>query len=102
MRLRTSLLSAVLCLGLLTGACSQSKPDAADLRKDLSSELQKGTQRLTKRQADCYAKLIVAEVGVDDLNDVKLDDEEPTSKMGKQLAAVAAEATSKCDLDDQP
>jgi hypothetical protein len=102
MRLRTPLLTAALCLGLLVGACSQSKPDAADLRKDLSSELQKGDQALTKAQADCFAKLLVDEVGADDLNDVKFDDQEPTSKLGKQLASIAAEATSKCDIDEQP
>ena len=100
MRLRTPLLASTLCLGLLAGACSQSKPDAADLRKDLSSQLQEGDRPLTKAQADCYAKLLVAEVGVDDLNDVKFDAQEPSSKMGKQIAAVAAEAASKCDLGD--
>jgi hypothetical protein len=98
MRLRTSLLSAVLCLGLLTGACSQSKPDAADLRKDLSSELQKGRQRLTKRQADCYAKLIIEKVGADAVNDVGFNAKEPSKDMAADLAAVAATAGDTCDI----
>ena len=97
----SALVASVLALGLLLGACSQAKdPSAKDLRSDLSSELQEGDDGLTKTQADCYAKLLVDEVGVKRLNDIDFQDKEPSKAIADDLAAVAVTARTDCKLDN--
>lgn len=94
------LVAPVLALGLLVGACSQSKdPSAKDLRADVSSQLQEGEGGLTESQADCYARLIVDKVGVKRLNDIDFQAKEPSKKMAEELAAVATTARTKCKID---
>jgi hypothetical protein len=94
------LVAPVLAFGLLLGACSQAKdPSAKDLRKDVSSQLQKGDDALTKTQADCYAKLIVDELGAARVNDIDFKAKEPSKSMAKDLAAVAVTARTECQID---
>lgn len=100
----TRLLATTLALGLLlgAGACSRSDPSAEDLRDDLSDALQRGEDGLTEEQADCYAAIIVEEVGRDALNDVDFDDEEPTAAVGGKLGDAAKKAEAECDLPAEP
>jgi hypothetical protein len=98
MRLRTPLVATIVSLSLLTGACSRSEPSAKDTREDLSAALQKGDDGLTKKQADCYAKLIIEKVGADAVNDVGFNAKEPSKDMAADLAAVAATAGDTCDI----
>lgn len=94
------LVAPVLALGLLLGACSQAKdPSAKDVREDVSSQLQKGDDALTKSQADCYAKLLVDELGATRVNDVDFKAKEPSTAMAKDLAAVAVTARTECKID---
>jgi hypothetical protein len=92
------LLAVLLATGLLLGACSQSDPSAKDVREDLSSALQKGDDPLTEAQADCYAKLIVDEIGADKVNDVGFSAKEPSDELAAELATVAQTARTKCKI----
>lgn len=94
----TPVLASVLAVVLLLGACSQKDPSAKDVREDLSAALQDGEDGLTKDQADCYAKLIVAEVGVDAINDVDFKDQEPSGDLADDIAAAAVTARATCDI----
>lgn len=97
---RSSPATALLALVLLLGACSQPKdPSAKDLREDLSTQLQEGDDGLTEAQADCFAKLIVDEVGVKRLNDIDFQADEPSKGMADELAAAAVTARTTCDID---
>ncbi len=98
MRLRP-LIAALLAAGLLLGACSTSKPSAKETKEDLSDALQDGADALTAKQADCYADLIVDEVGADEVNDVGFNATKPNAKLAEQLADIAQTARSTCDLD---
>ena len=86
------LLAALLATGLLVGACSQSDPSAKEVREDLSKALQKGDDALTRVQADCFAKLIVDEIGAKKVNDVGFSAKEPSDELAEELAAVATTA----------
>ena len=96
------LIAAVLATGLLVGACSQSDPSAKEVREDLAEALQKGDDGLSRAQADCYAKLIVDEIGADEVNDVSFSAKEPKGELAEEIAAVATTAHEQCDLPSAP
>lgn len=91
------LAATVLALGLLLGACAQAKdPSAKDVRADLSAALQDGDDGLSKAEADCYAKLVVDEVGADEINDIGFSDKEPESAVAKAIGEAAVTARAEC------
>ncbi len=94
-----ALLLAAVPVALLSGACSQQDdPTPAELRADLAEELRDRDSTLTADQAECYAGLVVEELGVDEIQDVDLSDEEPTAEVAEGLAAAAVEARDECEL----
>jgi hypothetical protein len=99
MRRLTPLLVALLALGLTVGACSRKDTSAADLRKQISTALQKGDDGLSKQDADCYARKLVDTVGKDEINDIKVTDKEPTAAVAKDLGEAATAARSACHID---
>ena len=92
------LLAALLAFGLFVGACSSSDPSAKEVREDLASALQKGDDALTEDQAECYAKLIVDEIGAKEVNDVSFSAKEPSDELAAELATVAQTARTKCNI----
>ena len=104
---RTLLLLTSLALAIGTlGACGQSDdPTAEELEKDISEELQDVDSTLTKAEADCYAGVVVDEVGVDAVNDIDFsadapdeDDAEALGGRGDQgTGDVRARATKPAD-----
>jgi hypothetical protein len=102
----TPTIAAVLALGALVGACSQQDdPTVAELREDISEQLQEieGSPALTAAQADCYAELLVEdEADVDELSDVKFSASEPDPEVAEKIAAAAVQAREDCDLADAP
>ena len=100
---RTPAIAAVLVLTVLAGACSQQKdPTADELQDDLVEQLRDADASLTADQADCYAGLLVAEVGVEDIVDVKFSAKEPSAGMADGIAAAAVAAREQCGLTDPP
>jgi hypothetical protein len=96
---RTSVLGLLLGLSLLVGACAGAKqPNAADLQKKVSTQLRDVDASLTKKQADCYAKLIVSKVGTKTANKITVTEKDPESKVKKALASAAIAATQSCGV----
>lgn len=99
--MRLSLFAApVLVAGLVLGACSSKDPSAKDVREDLSVALQKGPDGLTEKQADCFAGLLVKELGVEAINDIDFTDSEPSAELAEAIASVAVTAGAACQIDD--
>jgi hypothetical protein len=97
-RLSPALLAALLVPGLLLGACSRKETSAKDLREQLSTALQKGDEGLNEEQADCYATLVIDEVGAKKVNDLKITDKEPSKALATELAGVATKARTECGI----
>lgn len=92
--------AAALCLLLTTAACaSDGDGDSeADIVNELSQTLQGEGGGLDAEAADCYAKIIVDEVGVEALKDVDLPADEPPEELQDDISAAALRATEECDL----
>lgn len=99
---RTPLLgvAASLCLILGSAGCGGEDKDrsAADIKKDLSANLQDNDPELDKETADCFADVIVDEVGLEKLKDIDLTDDEPASGDDEEIAAAAGRAVQECGL----
>lgn len=99
---RTSLLGLLLALALL-GACGQAKaPSAADLQDKISDQVRAIQPSLTAAQGDCYAKLLVKEVGRKDINDLKLTEKAPDAATAKAIATAAVAAARTCGIAAPP
>lgn len=90
--------AVALLLSLTACGSAGSDPDEAEIKADLVSRAQEGDDGLTEPQAECYADLIIDEVGVDRLNDVDLGADEPPEDIQDDLANAAARAIDDCDL----
>jgi hypothetical protein len=99
---RTPLLgaAALLCLGFAATACGGDSGDKseADLVDELSETLQGEGGGLDAEAADCYAAIIVDEVGVDALKDVDLTADQPPEELQDDITAAAVRAADECDL----
>jgi hypothetical protein len=99
---RTPVIAAALVF-VLAGACSQQEdPTADELQDDLVEQLREADDSLDADQADCYAGLLVKEIGVEDIVDVKFSAEEPSDEIADGIAAAAVAAREECGLTDPP
>ena len=83
---RTTLLGAAasVCLVFAAAACGGDDgggSSEADLVDELSETLQTGGGGLDAEAADCYAEIIVDEVGADALKDIDLSADEPPEEL---------------------
>ena len=102
-RSAATLAALLLPLGVAASACSQQDdPTEAELQEDVAEELRERDDDLTADQADCYAGLLVDELGVDAVMDLDYSDEEPDAEVAEGIAAAAAEARTACDLATAP
>jgi hypothetical protein len=98
-----TVVAAAVPLALLAPACSQQDdPSPEELTEDLAEELRERDGSLTADQAECFAGLVVEELGVEDIQDVELSDEDPTSELAEGIAAAAVQARDECDLTTAP
>jgi len=98
---RSSILGTVAALCLLVGApaCSGNKgPSEDEMVSDLSKTLQAGGQGFDKDTADCYAKIVVDEVGVKKMKKVDLTAKEPPDELQDAIATATVRARDECDL----
>lgn len=100
---RTPFLGSVLAVALTlgAGACSSGnkKDDPDKIRKELSEQFQKGDDGLSKTQADCFAGVLIDEVGADKLADIDFSADEPPKDLQDDFTKAAVKAVSNCDLD---
>jgi len=83
---------------LALGACSSNnEKSAVDIKKELSTTFQAGGQGLSKDRADCFADLVIEEVGVDKLQGVDLSAEAPPKEIEGGVAAASARAVTECE-----
>ncbi len=97
---RTPLTAAAgLLLGLALAGCSGGEDDKteAELVDDLSAVIE-SDERFDADAADCLAQIVVDEVGVDELQDLDLADDEPSAEVGEAIAAAAQRAADECDI----
>jgi len=70
----------------------------ADIVNELSQTLQGEGGGLDAEAADCYAEIIVDEVGVEALKDVDLSADVPPEELQDDISAAAVRAAEECDL----
>ena len=99
MRRSTALaITGLLCVLLLGGAAcgGENKASEEDLVADISRTLQSGSEPLDEDTADCFAEVIVEEIGVDDLQDVEIRSNEPPEEMQTAIAEATIRANEQC------
>lgn len=94
----TSALAALVVALLVTACGGGGDDDPEDLQADLSEDIQTSLD-LNEAQADCFADLLVEEIGAEDLQDVDFSADEPPAGMEEQLTAAARAAIDECDID---
>jgi hypothetical protein len=96
---RTLLLgAAALCLFFGAACSGDDDKSEADVTKALSENLQDNNPDLDKDAADCFAGIVVDEIGVDKLKDVDLTADEPPAEMQDEIAAAATRAAEECEF----
>ncbi|MDP1820449.1 MAG: hypothetical protein Q8K58_11260 [Acidimicrobiales bacterium] len=101
MRLTPLLATSVVFALAALGACSgEDDPTAEELQEDIAEELRDVDADLTQEQADCFAGVIVDELGADAVNDIDFAAAEPEADEAEALASAAIEARDTCDLGD--
>jgi len=101
MRRATPLILVVALAAGVGGACAGEDDKSADeLTEELAEQLERRDDSLDTEQAECYAAIIVEEIGADELQDVDLSADDPPDELEAPLAAAASRATDECDLDE--
>ncbi len=97
---RLPLLGAAACLALVTTACGGGDDDKsrADVKEELSRSLQAGGSGFDAEAADCFADIVIDEVGLDEMRDVDLSADEPPVELQDDITAAAQRAADECDL----
>jgi hypothetical protein len=85
---RIPALAASLCLLLGASACGgDNKASEEDIVKELSATLQAGGEGFDEETADCFAKIVVDEVGLEELQDIDIS-EDPPPELQDEIAAA--------------
>ena len=92
--------AASLCIVLVVAACGGGGGDKseAEVKEDLSATLQSGDDGFNEETADCFAEIVIDEVGVTKLRDVDLSADEPPKELDDEIATAAVRAAEECDL----
>ncbi len=92
--------ATTLCLALGVTACGgAAKKSEADIKRDISTTLQSGGNGIDKKAADCFAEIVVDEVGVDKLRDVDLSADEPPAELVDEISSATMRAAEECDFN---
>jgi hypothetical protein len=98
---RTGVFLAAVVATLGFGACSGDDGSSeADVREEIVDQLVEDGA-LDEESAECYAGLIVDEVGAENLDDVDFSDEEPPVELHDEYASAAQKAFQECDIDPE-
>ncbi len=94
-----ALAAVVLVLGLSgCGGGSGGGTSEADIKEKLADQLSQDGE-LDKDTAECFAGVIVDEIGVDKLKDVDFSADEPPAGLEEEFTAAAMTALDTCDID---
>ena len=90
--------AAVLLLGLTACGDDDSGGSDADIKNEIAEQLAEDGA-LDQETAECFADVIVDEIGADELDDVDFSAEEPPEGLQEEFASAALRAIEDCDLD---
>jgi hypothetical protein len=91
-----------LCLVLGATACSGGKKESEeDITADVSKALQDSDveflgQSFDEDTADCFAKIVVDEVGVEAARDLKVTEGTPSAELQDAIATATVQAAKEC------
>lgn len=88
--------AASLCLVLGAAACAGDDGESEDELVEQLSETLQADGEFDQETADCFAEVVVDEVGVEELQDVDLSADEPSPELQEAIAAAALSATEEC------
>ena len=90
------LVAAALVLGV--SACGGDDADSeADIKEQLSETLQRSGEGFDDQEtADCFADIVIDEVGIEELQDLELSAEEPPEEIEDKIAEAAIRAGEEC------
>jgi hypothetical protein len=94
------LLGAAAVASVLLGAsaCGGDEPESeADVKEELSEALQRNG-RFKAKAADCYADIVIEELGIDRVRDVEMSEEEPDATLAKLTVEATQRANEECEL----
>jgi hypothetical protein len=96
---RTGALAAAVVLVLGLAACGDDDGGSeAEIKEKIAEQLaDDGT--LDEETAECFADVIVDEIGADKLDDVDFSSAEPPEGLQEEFAGAAIKAIDQCDLD---
>lgn len=91
-------MAAALGLVLSLSGCGGTKDKSeADIKKELSATLQSSAGgSIDKATADCFAGLVIDQVGVKELNKVDLSASEPPAELRDEITKAAARVATEC------
>lgn len=93
-------LRALAAAALLVGASACGGDDGeseADIKEQLSETLQRGGAGFDDQEtADCFADIVIDEVGIEELQDLELSAEEPPEEIEAKIADAAIRAGEEC------
>jgi len=93
-RLALVLASAALAVG--AGCAGPDDPSADEVKEELTEAfVDRGFEQ---DEAECLAEAVVVEIGVDDINDIDFNDEEPDAELQEHIGAAVAAAVDECGL----
>lgn len=99
MRHRLVLLCAAVCLTFVTTGCGGGDDKSrADIKEELSKTLRAGASGFDAGAADCFADIVIDEVGLDAMRKVDLSAGEPPAELQDDITAAAQRAADECDL----
>ncbi len=98
--MRHPLLGAAACLALVVTACGGGGGDKsrADVKAELSDSLKAGGSGFDEAAADCFADIVIDEVGLEEMRDVDLSADEPPAELQDDITAAAQRAAEECGL----
>jgi len=100
---RTSALAAAasLCLLLGAAACAGDEGESEEeLVDQISKTLQSGGDGFDEKTADCFAEILVDEVGVEAMQDIDVTADDPPEDSQEEIAAATLRAEDECNLGD--
>ncbi|MFL6206379.1 MAG: hypothetical protein ACJ739_13620 [Acidimicrobiales bacterium] len=92
-------MAASLCVLLGAAGCGgKGKQSEDEIVADVSATLQAGNKDLDDKEADCFAKVVIDEIGVEDARDIKVTEDEPSKEQKDAIAKATIRAQDECDL----
>jgi hypothetical protein len=95
------LLGAAAALLLCSAAaCGQDEDSEAEVKEQLSEALQRSGS-FAGAAADCYAEIVIEELGIERVRDVEMSSDEPPRALAELTVEATQRANEECDLEEQ-